>query len=386
MTRSVLKWGLPSLLIAVLFFGCGKKPGEELYYDALKQWESGNTTRARALLEKSIRRRPGSIENADAYNRLGLLLWEMGEQEEAVNAFTESLRMDPEQYDVRCNQGVALCGVKDFAQAEAAFREAALMNPSDPRPLAYAGVVFAQNQKWDEAYRNLSKAVTRTPNNAELQTALALVELQRQGSQPTDALKRLRNVTEKHPNYVPALFNMGSVYRYKLKNPAEAKAWYQRYLDRSSGTDGFSAFARTQIERLNDPAAIPKLTYRPPVTRDRAASQDHFSRAVALHQEGKVADAIREYVRAIEADDTYERAFYNLGLAYYTNGQMVLAGEAFSKAVDLNPAYTDARYNLALVCHYHLGDTPRALREIELLLRQKPNYQPAIDLRTQIRQ
>lgn len=381
--RNHLHWVLPSALVVLLFFGCGRKPGEKIYYEALAQWDAGNLVRARTLLEKSIRRRAGSSENADASNRLGLLLWEMGEPANAAEAFTQSLRVDPGQFAVLCNLGVALSAVNDFAGAERAFREAALLRPDDPRPLAFAGVIYAGNGKWQEAVRNLSKALARTPNDPKLQTAMALAELHTRD--PQAAVNRLRAVARTHPDYAPALFNLGSVYSYRLNRPADAKTWYERYMEQASGIDAFSAFARTRIKALEQTAETPALTYTPPQTRDRETAKQLFTQAVALHRAGKTAEAIRQYIRAIETDDTYERAFYNLGLAYYADGQMPLAGEAFAKAVQLNPAYIEARYNLALVCHYHLGRTPQAVRELQTVLSQKPDYQPAADLLARIR-
>ncbi|MBC8206261.1 MAG: tetratricopeptide repeat protein [Kiritimatiellaeota bacterium] len=383
MNRNWLHWFIPALLVSVLFFGCGRRPGEKLYYEALDQWKAGNHVRARALLEKSIRRRTGSSENADAYNRLGLLLWEMGEIESSADAFTESVRVDASQYPALCNLGVALSAKKDFAGAERAFREAALLQPDDPRPLAYAGIVYVQNQKWDDAARNLRRALSRTPNDPQLQTALALTELQTQGAPA--ALQRLQAIAKSRPDYAPALFNLAAIYRYNLDRPTEAKAWFERYLDHSSGVDAFSAFARAQLQALNEPVKTPTLSYTPPKVRNRKAAEQAFKKAVALHRAGKTTQAIQGYIRTIEADDTYERAFYNLGLAYYADGQMTAAAESFARAVKLNPAYVDARYNLALVNHYHLGRTPQALRDLETVLSQKPDYQPAIDLIDRIR-
>jgi tetratricopeptide (TPR) repeat protein len=382
MNRRRLHWIFPVLLGCVLFFGCGRKPGEKLYTEALDQWKAGNHVRARALLEKSIRRRTGSTENADAYNRLGLLLWEMGETKSAVEAFNESMRIDAGQYPVLCNLGVALSAQKDFEGAERAFREAALLNPDDPRPLAYAGIVYAQNGKWEDAARTLRRALARNPNDPRLQNALALTELHTQGA--SAALNRLQSIAKAQTDYAPALFNLASIYRFNIKKPAEAKAWFTRYLDNSSGVDAFSAFARAQIQALGEPIESPGLSYTPPRVRDRKAAELAFQQAVTAHRAGKTAEAIQGYIRTIEADDTFERAFYNLGLAYYSDGKMVLAGKAFSKAVQLNPAYVEARYNLALVNHYHLGSTPQALRDLQTVLSQKPDYQPAIDLLARI--
>ncbi len=374
---------LPAMLITVLFFGCGRRPGEKLYYEALSQWKAGNHVRARSLLEKSIRRRTGSSANADAYNRLGLLLWEMGETESAATAFNESLRIDGGQFAVLCNLGVALSAEKDFGGAERAFREAAVLQPDDPRPLAYTGIVYVQNQKWEDADRNLRRALSRTPNDPQLQTALALTELHTQGAQA--ALKRLLNVVKSNPNYEPALFNLAAIYNYWLQNPAQAGLWFERYLDQSNGVDAFSAFARARLQALKEPAEQPGISFAPQAQRDRKKAEQLFQKALTDHRAGKTTVAIDEYILAIEADDSYDRAFYNLGLAYYASGQMVLAGEAFTRAVKLNPAFVDARYNAALVDHYHLGKTPQALRELDIVLTQQPDYQPAKDLIARIR-
>ena len=383
MRISNFRWFIPALLIAVLFFGCGRKPGEKLYSEALAEWKAGNHVRARALLEKSIRRRTGSSDNADAYNRLGLLLWEMGEVDAAVDAFNESCRIDAGQYGPLCNLGVALSTQNDFVAAERAFREAALLQPDDPRPLTYAGVAYLQNGKWDDASRNLRRALGRTPADPQLQTLLAITELHTRGADI--ALRRLQTVIREHPDYAPALFNVASLHLHWLQNPAAARRNFQLYLEKSSGIDAFSALARTHLQALGDSVEKPGLRIQPPKKADRIAADRHFRKALELHRGGKLENAIDTYIQALEEDNTYERAFYNLGLAYYASGEMALAGEAFGRAVQLNPAFTDARYNSALVDHYHLNQTDRALRELNVVLTQQPDYQPAIDLLQRIK-
>ncbi len=46
-----LYWIFPAALIATLFFGCERQPGEKLYYESLAEWKAGNHVRARALLD-----------------------------------------------------------------------------------------------------------------------------------------------------------------------------------------------------------------------------------------------------------------------------------------------------------------------------------------------
>lgn len=374
---------LPIVVILILFFGCSRKPGEELYNDALQQWKEGNQVRARVLLEKSISRRAGSKENADAYNRLGLLLWEMGEVDEAVDAFRQSERVEAGQYPVLCNLGIALSAQNNFDAAEQTFREAALLHPNDPRPLAFAGIAYLQNQKWNDAARNLSRALARTPDNPRLQTAMALAELNTKGIGA--ALQRLQNTVREHPDYAPALFNIASLQLSTLNNASEAKQYFELYLEKSSGINRYAALARTRLQAIDESSSKETLPFTPTETRNRKAAETAFQKALIAHRAGKTDEAIREYTTAIEQDDTFERAFYNLGLIYYANKQMALAGKAFDQAVRLNPAFVDARYNAALVNYYHLGNPEQALRELNIILTQQPNYQPAVDLLARIK-
>ena len=382
MKRSWLHWVLPALLASAFFFGCERKPGEKLYHEALVEWNSGNLVRARALLEKSIRSRAGSVENAEAYNRLGMLLWEMGNTKDSVDAFNESIRMDAGQYAVLCNLGVALSEQNDFTAAEHAFREASLIQPDDPRPLAFAGVLYTKNQRWEDAAHNLNRALGRNPNNPCLQTSLAIAELHTAGAEA--ALKRLQAVVKQNPNYAPALFNTASIYRYWLKNPAEAKRWFELYLRKASGTDIFAAQAKAQLQAIADGTGGEKLVFTPPRTPNRINADKNFDKALTYQKKNDFENAAKWYIKAVEEDDTYEQAFYNLGLAYYAASRIELAADAFARAVQLNPAFTSARYNSALA-EYRLGHNDRAVRELEILLDQQPGYQPAHDLLTRIR-
>ncbi|MDD3276680.1 MAG: tetratricopeptide repeat protein [Kiritimatiellales bacterium] len=377
------RWILFVLLASAFFFGCSRKPGEKLYQEALAEWNAGKLVRARALLEKAIRRRAGSPENAEAYNRLGILLWEMGNSKDAVKAFDESCRLDSTRYDVLCNLGVSLGSQDDLAAAEHAFREASLIQPDDPRPLAFAGVLYAKNQRWDEAANNLTRALERNPNDPRLQNALALTELHTASAEA--ALKRLQAITKQHPDYAPAFFNLASLYRNWFKNQTEAKRNFELYLSKSAESGPFVEQARTELQAgALGSSGEEKITFTPPRSPNRANADKNFQKALAYHKKNDLDNAVKWYIKAIEADDTYEQAFYNLGLSYYSANRMALAADAFARAVQINPAFTAARFNSALA-EYRLGNSARARSELQIVLSQQPAYQPAIDLMNRLK-
>lgn len=381
MNKRRMVWILPALLAVTLLFACGRRPGEKLYTEALKEWDDGNRVRARTLLEKSIRRRAGSLENTEAYNHLGVLLWEMGNAKDAAIAFNESYRLNPAQYDILCNLGVAL-SEQNTAAAEEAFYEASLLNPGDMRPFAFLGISCVKNRQWEAAARNLNLALKQMPNDPTLQTALALTELH--AGKPDLALNRLQAVTKQHPGYAPALFNIASIYQYWLKNQVEAKRWFDRYLRQAPETDPFAARFRKDGFQAAADSAGEKIKFTPPAKPNRAVADQNFQKALAYHKKNDPIRAAEWYIKTLEADDTSEQAFYNLGLIYYAGNRMELAADAFSRAVELNPAFVAARYNSALT-EYRLGNKSRAIQSLEIVLSQQPGYQPAIDLMNRLK-
>lgn len=371
------------LLFGCLFFGCEQNPGEKLYRKALSEWDKGNPVRARALLEKSIRRRAGQPENAEAYNRLGVLLWEMGNSKEAVQAFSESCRLNPGQYDPLCNLGVALCEQNDLPAAEQTFYEASLLNSKDFRPFAVLGTACAKNGRWDDAIRHINLVLKRAADDPKLQNALAITELHKGNTDA--ALRRLYAVAQKKPDYTPALFNIAAIYQYWVNNPAESKRWLTLYLSKAAADDPVAIRVRSGgLQAAVSSGGEEKIPFIPPSVLNRPASDQAFQKALGYHKKKEFALAAEWYIKALELDDTSEQVFYNLGLVYYATNRLKLAADAFSRAVQLNPALVPAHYNGALTA-YRLGNNAQAVQSLEIILQQQPNYEPAIDLMNRVK-
>jgi len=69
--------------------------------------------------------------------------------------------------------------------------------------------------------------------------------------------------------------------------------------------------------------------------------------AVALQAEGRPAEAVEHYQRAIAIRPDYAPAYNNLGVAKRATGNIDEAIAAYQRAVAMNPEYPDAHYNLA---------------------------------------
>jgi tetratricopeptide (TPR) repeat protein len=83
------------------------------------------------------------------------------------------------------------------------------------------------------------------------------------------------------------------------------------------------------------------------LTDDRKETQvsEAFDKAIALQQQGLLAEAISIYLKVAEDKPTDDTLFYNLGTAYQGNGEFDKAKESFIRAATLKPedqTYKDA--------------------------------------------
>ncbi|HEY8239805.1 MAG TPA: tetratricopeptide repeat protein, partial [Kiritimatiellia bacterium] len=106
-----------AVLVWTILLGCSKPPGQREFDSAVDEIRDSNYVRAMALLEKSISKRPGSEQNALAYNYLGIAAWRLGKFQEAMDAFEDSRRLSPALVEPLYNQGVLSAESGDAARA-----------------------------------------------------------------------------------------------------------------------------------------------------------------------------------------------------------------------------------------------------------------------------
>src|SRR5579864_4325502 len=141
-----------------------------------------------------------------------------------------------------------------------------------------------------------------------------------------------------------------------------------------------------------------------------AGNGQSFGRAVALHLEGKAAEALAELERALAAGEKEPELYAAIGYLRYQGTQFHEAAEAYRQLVELEPAHATGWFNLAASlqaedkweeaagvfekalaadpnryeahlglgsCRLHLGAARPALEAYERCLRLVPNLEPA---------
>lgn len=86
-------------------------------------------------------------------------------------------------------------------------------------------------------------------------------------------------------------------------------------------------------------------------------------------------NAIFEFKKALnnELYSTPERAYSNIGWAYYKKGDIGKAIDNYKKALDITPDFVLARYNLG-IGYLSVNKVEKAIKEFESALKQAPDY------------
>ena len=88
-----------------------------------------------------------------------------------------------------------------------------------------------------------------------------------------------------------------------------------------------------------------------------------FAEGVALHKQGRLAEAAATYARACEADPSHVAAQFNLAVALHADGRHQDAERAYRRAIALKPDLVQALNNLAnlLLAHDRVAEALDAL-------------------------
>ena len=137
--------------------------------------------------------------------------------------------------------------------------------------------------------------------------------------------------------------------------------------------------AMAEIERLKKELAVAKsdadqlrLTKAYNKETDVLSAVDWFNKGYNAQLNKEYDKAISFYLRVIELNPDYAKAYNNLGVAYKNQGNTTKAIQLYEKAIELNPDYADAYYNLG-VAYKDQGNLIKAIQNYEKAIALDPD-------------
>jgi tetratricopeptide (TPR) repeat protein len=130
------------------------------------------------LISQQIERHRSALaerpNHADIHYRLGLLLRNRGQAEEAIGCYQRAVAINPSYMKALIKLGLALKEVGRDAEAEAIFVQATELHPEYADLHYQLGLLFVQRQQFELAVERFAQAAERNPQNIEFQANLAL--------------------------------------------------------------------------------------------------------------------------------------------------------------------------------------------------------------------
>jgi predicted O-linked N-acetylglucosamine transferase (SPINDLY family) len=268
-----------------------------------------------------------------AYHNLGLVLSEQSQASGAIACFERAVQLDQKNLHAWINLGAALMDRGELDEAATCFKSALKLDAKNATGLVQLGRCQARAGRIDEAITAFEEALETGGDSLELLRELAAGYLQ--AGRSADAEAVYRRAVSRNPVDANLLLNLAQALKDQKKF-GEAIDWYHRGLS---------------VEPQNANA--------------------HYALARALHLCDRFEEAIVAYRRALSLGFKEPQAIYHLGNACKSLKRLNEAVEAYLETLERDPDFVPALYQLGNA-YRQLLDFDSAKKCYERVLQRKP--------------
>jgi len=227
-----------------------------------------------------------------------------------------------------------------------------VITKNDNIPIAYQnrGMAYMQARKYDEALRDMNKAVRLSPGFATAYYNKALVHMYLE--QYNESISSFNKAVSINPifknqekTFTIAYYNRGTIFLNQNKMDAAYSDFCKVITLDSNYTEAY--VNRGNILRDRQLSSEALADYDKAIQLNPLFSKSYFNRGNLFLGQKKFGEAIADYDKAIELTPDYAKAFYNKGNAEYFLGKRQLACKSWQKASLLGFNEAEAQYKKA---------------------------------------
>jgi tetratricopeptide (TPR) repeat protein len=256
--------------------------------------ETGRLAEARASIHDLLK-----VKNtAELHNLLGEIEEKDGQFVTAATEYEAAAHQDPSESNL-FDWGSELLLHRTLDPAVEVFQQASQRYPNSPRLTIGLGVALYSRGNYDDAVKALLKGADLDPSDARCYMFLSKA-YDSSPNQADEVIRRFKRFTELQPSNARAFY-------YYAMSMWKGKRAQDPDLDLG------------QIEALLKKA----------ITLDPKLAEAHLQMGNLYSDQGKYADAVPEYSRALELNSDLADGYYRLGQAYVHTGQKDRAQQQF---------------------------------------------------------
>jgi protein O-GlcNAc transferase len=272
---------------------------------AIELSQAGDLKQAESVCREIVKKQP---DNTDALHLLGVLSYQLGNYDSAIEYLSKVLRYIPANAYVHYNLGNAFKDKKLFHKAIASYQKALQINPNLFEAYHNLGMVFQTENQLDEAIICYQKALELNPNLADAYYNLGIISQDK--GQLDEAIAFYQKAVEIDPDFADAYYNMGNSF------------WAKRQLDEAA-----SCYQKTIQLKPNLAAA-------------------YYNLGSVIEDKGELTEAETYYQKALQLNPNLADAYNNLGNVMQKQNAFDKALGHYHRALVLNPDFIEALVNL----------------------------------------
>jgi protein O-GlcNAc transferase len=362
-----------NLLNEVVGTPSGHPPSEraaaEFFAAGIEHHQAGRLAQAEACYLRALVAQP---EYADALNMLGVIAYQLGRSELAVEWLSRAIKQNGANPSCFSHLGLALQQQGKLGEAIAAYRQAIRIKPDYADAYSNLGTTLRDHGQLGEAVAAYRQAIGIQPEHADAHCNLGAA-LREQGKLD-EAIAACRRAIGIKPDYALAHCNLGVALRDQGRHEEAIAAYHQAISIRPDLVEAHSnlGVSLRNLGKLDE--AIAACRRAIDIKPDLAGA--HFNLGNALVDQGEFDEAIAAYDQAIRIKPDHVDAHCGLGGALRDQGKLDEAIAACRRAIGLKPDSADAYCNVGVALDDQ-GKHEEAIAAFRQAIRVKADYAEA---------
>lgn len=288
-----------------------------------------------------------SPEDAVAHSRYANALYWAGHLEEAAAKYEEASQLDPENVDVHLDLGAVYYDMDLMDRTIEACNRVIELSPSRSEAWYNRGLALKKLKQFSEARYNLQRANMLTPNDHDIQ--LAIANLFAKSGNPRKAIRIYKRVLRDGRATTMDWSGYGQTLEEGGKYRAAANAYREALRLKPDRPNILFDLGRLLGLLGDSMGAVEAYTKRMELAPDGNTS---FNLGLEYHKLEKYADAIEAFTQAIKLKPRDDDMHIVLGMTYDLVGRYEDAVVKYLDALELEPSSALAYKNLAVTLRH----------------------------------
>jgi len=251
--------------------------------------------------------------------------------EEALAAYEQTIRLDPNDFYAYFSKGLALGNLKRYEEALAAYKQTTRLNPN--YAYAYFGkkLAFGNLKSYELDLIVYEQAIHLNPNDAS--TYYGKGNILRKLKHYEEALRTYNQAIRLDPNFASAYYGKGNIFN-DLKRYEEALTAYEQVI-RLDPTHAYAYYG------IGDALHYLKYDEEALTAFDQSIRLDpnfalaYYGKGIALRDLKRYEEALTAFDQAIRFDPNDAKSYNGKGTTLNNMGKTKEAEQAFEKAINL---------------------------------------------------